>query len=637
VIQTEKTVGDLNCPNHTVTIAANELRGGEERNVRFLYKAADMRFMTVTTVSSLNKPVDGTIEFDGHEVGVGEATVEYDPSVVHHISFGDIDYLVTPEDVVMELEQYADGFVMEVLYDLAENAAEVCFYPRNAETGEVINAVIQVNAMELREGEYCRLLSTTTVIRATAEHRPEFYTPYEFKIPPNVLDPGLSYEYDLVYETDVMQLCVDTTPVLGEVFIVDIYGMQRSIGWPLDDEYACARVNPDTMQSVTFGDVEGHETPPPDEDLSTNDWGFETVIGFYDSSQLALVCVYTTYENESWWMNVKEITLDEGTLNEQKLKIQYEQWSCLAVDPHVDHEIAWGDAYSENYVVPAPTPIPAGILVAGERSDYICGYAYRSNYPTIRLQILNDFGHSQSASFTVDGYSRTDHQYESSWSLHDYEEVVFEFQPVPYLITPAPLAIDLTALSMNDPNYNSGEDLWEFEEVYSSAEPSAWVCVEAINHDGVLVETTVRFNGLDSASSWEDRLHKCRVLPVGDDHIITHYGQPGYASSGPLFIPGGRLTADTEASYTIELVLENRFASVCIGTSGAQGEIFLNGRSLGWPAVLDVCQVQFVLDITRLNTISFSNEPGFTTPADIIFSPNDLAFQGYQEFIGVYQ
>jgi len=632
VIRADETVGNLHTLNPSVTIAANELQDQEVRPVRFLYKSPDMRFLTVITVGPFGKRVNGLIKFDGREVGVGEAIFEYDPSVVHRISFGDLDYLVTPDDIVVVAEEYADGFVLEEMYDATEDAVEVCFYPRNAETGEIINVFVQVNAVELDEGIYCRTLSSTAVIRANAEHRAGFTTPIEFKIPPNVLTPGASYEFELVYETDVRQICVDTTPVLGEVFLVDNNGVKRSIGWPLDDEYACAYGNPERVASVAFGDVEGFETAPSVEELAFEEWYYETVIGFYNSSTLALACIRT--ETDWGWIRA-QVTIDG-----LEFKSQYHQWACQAVDPTSEHVITWGppDYDVEYYIVPDPIIIPANSLVAGERYDYIDEYISTnggSAYRKVRLSITNGFGHPQRVRFTTSGLSYYGHEYTYTWNTNDVPEAEFVFQDEPYLITPASLVIDLTVLAVNDPNYNLEEDLWEFGVRYYNAEPSAWVCAQALNHEGVVIETWMEFDSLEAAS-YADHLQRCRVLPVGSDHLITFGGQAGYRAPGAVYIPANKLAANSAVNFIAEYVLENRSAELCLGTNGVAGEIFLNGRSLGWPAILGVCQVRAMLDITRLNTVSVSNEAGFITPSPVVFDTYALGYLSYTELIFEY-
>ena len=513
VISADETVGSLHTLNPSVTIAAGELKDGEERNVRFLYKSPDMRLLTVITTGPFGKRVNGLIKFDGREVGVGEAIFEYDPSVVHRISFGDLDYLVTPDDVVMGPEQYADGFVLEEMYNAAEDAVEVCFYPRNAETGEVINVSFQVNAVELDEGIHCRTLSSATVIRANAGYRIGFYTPVEFKIPPNTLTPGVSYEFELVYETDSKQICVDTTPVLGEVFLVDNNGVERSIGWPLDDEYACANVSPGHVQSVVFGDVDGFETAPSVEELSYDEeWYYETVIGFYNSSTLALVC--TRPETDWRWIHA-QVTIDE-----QEFKIQYDQWSCLAVDPQVDHTITWGEPVydSEYYAAPPPIVVSVGTLVAGEREDFVGEYVYENSssggYRGVLVKILNDFGEPQRALCDVSDSPYLYEGPETYWYGEANSVIEFLFYDEAYLLTPEPLVVDVATLAVNDNNYNVDEDLWEFEVVYHNAEPSALVCAETLNHEGVPTDTNVEFDAL-RPTNYSDPLKKCRVLPVG--------------------------------------------------------------------------------------------------------------------------
>jgi hypothetical protein len=179
------------------------------------------------------------------------------------------------------------------------------------------------------------------------------------------------------------------------------------------------------------------------------------------------------------------------------------------------------------------------------------------------------------------------------------------------------------------------EDHWEFEVVYTNAEPSAWVCAQALNHEGVIIEAWMEFDGLDAAS-YADPLQRCRVFPVGSDHLISFGGQMSYRTPGAVYIPANKLAANSTVNFMGEYVLDNRSAEICLGTSGVAGEIFLNGRSLGWPAILGVCQVHAMVDITRLNTIEVSDEPGFVTPSSIVFDPGTMGYLSYTELIFDY-
>lgn len=640
VIKADEMVDDLIAANPTVTIAADELEHGEVRHVRFLYHSPDTKLLIVDTVHDLDvtaTPIDGTIYFDGAEVGVGEATIEYDPTVNHRLTFGYIRYLVTPDDVMVDPELFPDAFMFTAVYEADENTAEVCFYPRNAETNENINAVVTVNGIELDEGENCRFVSTSDAVRGSSEYRNGLNTPQQIKIPPNILQSGSSYGYLLMYHTDALRLCVDTTPVLGEVFIVDVYGIKRSIGWPLNDEYACANVDPDTISRVEFGEVDDFETPSPSENLSMSDdgWRFETVVGLYDASQLALVCVFSAYEDEIWWIDVQEIMLDE-----QEFKLQYDQWSCLAVDPHVDHTITWGDATgNQSYLPPVPIIIPADTLEAGLRYDYVGEYVYDNSSSggsrQIWVKILNDFGELQRALHDVSDDNYTHEGPETHWHGDADSVVEFLFYDEAYLLTPEPLVVDVSTLAVDDSNYNADEEFWEFEVVYHNAEPSAWVCAETLNHEGVPTDTGVEFDALRPAN-YSDPLKKCRVLPVGMDHQIVFYGRNGYRSPAPIYIPSGKLVVDSTKMYSAEFVFENRYATLCLGTDVAQGEIFLNGQSLGWTAVLGTCQIWAPVDITRENTVSFGDVQGFVTPENVVFNADTLGYATNTTIVGTY-
>jgi len=636
-------------------IAANVLKADKPSSFRFVYRQ-DMRQVTLRALNPFDRVVaKAVIKFDGRELGMGEVTTQYDATTEHGVSFGRVEGLTAPAAIQIKAGQYADNSAIEAKYT-GDSLAEVCFTPMNYETGEAIDVAMEINGNRIGgENPKCATVDVRKPIRANGSSAgggtgsggsgggvTGLYSS-EFKIPPNTLKVGESRSFDYLYVSyaDAQSIDMDTTPVLGEVFIVDVHGNRHSFGWPLVAESVSIFFKPMNIGSIEFGSVNGHETAKPlvwkQEFLQTNNR--EPMVGFYDFSSLGLYCIRAEGE---WGGSVipRDARIDQVAFTRDYSG----RFACEALNPADPHTITWG--MSSDWIPPAPSFVQAKTIQAGGRFDLVGTFAYGSQTEedkSIRVRFKNAFGDNQNSSHTVNGVARNGS--EAFWSGKSSKEptVVIHWVPEPYLLAPPDLTIDIASLSKGDSNYDPTSRYWTWDIVLPSAAPSARVCARAENHDGSPLAIGPMFNGLNSAG-WEEGKDLCRVLPVAGANLVTFGYLTGYRSPPPLYIAANKLSANSTVVYTGTFVLEMRVADVCVGTSNAQGEIFFNGRSVGFAEVLGASQVCLPVDIRKINTFTFSTEGGVTPPPKVFQAndpanpngPGSLAWQSHTEILAVY-
>lgn len=589
---------------------------------------------------------------DGVLQGHGATTVTYGRDQPHQITGGDVrPYSVIPDAVQIPAGDVVGKPEVQLVYG-GSDLAETCWLPVDAETQAPFAVdYIEVNGEKIlspeSDGSYCAVSEVSKPVRAIGAGTTSLIQPGLFTIPANILTPGASKSYTLLYMADGTweYRCVMTTPVVGEIFVKNKSGATRSIGWQ-DGQPLCANVDKNNDQGFTFGAVSGVTTAQDvqfaDQALLPYSNGFETAVGWYAKDRTNLLCVQTQdqYGNP---LDAQFIQVD-GV----KMLLTSNQASCAAVDQK-EHVVECGPAkYNANMVAPDPGTVPASKDIGVKLGNYKCDYKQVDSPVTtgsgrnVEVKFYNTFTktdgspYEQDAYFIVPGATSRNRDNTAYWSgdadAIGPEGLVINIFDEPYLNTPtfALSRDELKALTTTSGNYNKDRNLWVYSVVFTNTAPSMLACAQTMASGLVQPNPTAWFNTFEGT-----RLsgvgETCRVIPVGQDLIVSFgYYNDGYRTPSPITIPAGKYAKQIgeHVLFTGRFIPASSAAEVWIGTKGAEGEIFLgtgtsSTSSLGYSAWTDgKFDVHVVVDITDASTFSFSTESGKSV-APITFTAND--------------
>ena len=615
-----------------ITIPANELERGKIREYKLIYTSmSEERTIFINTVDQFNNSVPGEIYFDGRLAGVGEAEIQYNTVENHLVTFGELDGYTALSDLEIK-GNFSNNYMHSARYIRHGEVANVCFRTIN-EYGYRVDVEINITGISVSSHPHCLAIDTAVNNHVISGYLMGYTSPEKFKIPAGVLKTGESYEFDLVFRPSefLRNICIKTTPVLGEVFVDG-----KSIGWSISSEPACIFVNNKVNHEVSFGEVEGHKIPDTilvtSSDISS--YRTPTLFGVYDSDELALICVsaYGPWDNTIGAL----VEVDEGNM---LYPTSWRGKDCFAVDPTVEHTVTFLDATEEDYEPPAePIEIPAGTLQVGEVIEYIGEYIYEREEERNKFDIHLTFKTPYGDPFEAKLLFNNEEMYigtEFHWTFarrDNFDPIELHFQSVGYLNPPNFLTIDPTILSIDNANYNSEEDRWEWEIVYQKSAPSARVCMQAVNGNGIPIRVSMWFDGFLFKAPYES-IEKCAVLPIGMDHILSLGSLEDHVNTRDILIPAGKLEEDEVKIFEVKYIFKTHYANICVITNKI-AEVFLNDESFGW--TFPPAQACVAINRTRDNTISFGEVDGFTTPVSVIYSANSLDWGVETNIIGDY-
>lgn len=238
-----------------------------------------------------------------------------------------------------------------------------------------------------------------------------------------------------------------------------------------------------------------------------------------------------------------------------------------------------GDSIENHYSTSAPTPTPAAEAI------------------NITVRTADQFGNLIEGKMSLNGKLLGSKEVKLTVPTKGGQMV---FDDIPGHTSPSPLAFSSKG--------NVFEDGDVFTVNYHRIGQVANVCPRAVNKAGLPVVAKLVINGIpvDSESG-------CLAVDTAQDANIESTATLGiYAPI--FFIPSGRLHANE--TYKYEILFQSADVSVNVATTPAWGEIFVNGRSMGWAK--NAKGFMYVPFQSKEEVkISFGDEAGFQTPKTI--------------------
>jgi hypothetical protein len=177
--------------------------------------------------------------------------------------------------------------------------------------------------------------------------------------------------------------------------------------------------------------------------------------------------------------------------------------------------------------------------------------------------------------------------------------------------------------------------LFDFGEihvgVYRRTSSSANVCPRAINAQGEQIDATITINGIEV-----DYLSgSCASVAIDQEVDIQSTGSIGTWAT-PVYIPAGALKKGQ--TYNYDLLFGIGGATIYVSTTPENGEIFVDGRSVGWAKGHEPLSIQLPMDEEATSIISFGTVTGHKTPDSIEIKTGDVDISDSetQRFWGLY-
>jgi len=241
----------------------------------------------------------------------------------------------------------------------------------------------------------------------------------------------------------------------------------------------------------------------------------------------------------------------------------------------------------------------AAILSGCAGSNTANNYGTEAAQPiTITVMTTDQFGNPVDGKIVLDGDLRGLKEVELRYDPAKGGTVFFDSMSGYNQPSPLDLAIA---------NFADGELV---KGVYTRTGSVANVCPRSISDQGLLVDVPLTVNGLavDYKSGY------CQTVDTASDTNI--------AGSNPFFIPAKALKA--EQTYHYDILISDSSKMVYMATTPVSGEVFVDGRSVGWVKE-DFLGVQ--LPMKGNVTLSFGKVSGHETAKDMTFVADDVTFE----------
>lgn len=175
---------------------------------------------------------------------------------------------------------------------------------------------------------------------------------------------------------------------------------------------------------------------------------------------------------------------------------------------------------------------------------------------------------------------------------------------------------------------------FDFGEIYVGAyqrtSASANICPRAINAQGEQIDATVTVNGLEVGY-----LSGCASVATNQEVDIQSTGSIGTWAS-PVYVPAGALKKGE--TYNYDLLFGSGGPAIYVSTTPVNGEIFIDGRSVGWAKEHDALAIQLPVDEEATSLISFGEVFGHELPKSFEVTTGDVDIYdtGTQRYWGLY-
>ncbi|PIQ77218.1 hypothetical protein COV82_05700 [Candidatus Peregrinibacteria bacterium CG11_big_fil_rev_8_21_14_0_20_46_8] len=616
--------------------------GTETKIVEVAVKTARVR---ITPVNEFDRVVpDAPVYFDEVLEGYGPVTVTYNLNEEHFVRIGTTrKYFMADASMIIELGEEVKELRLSIS---GFNLAETCFKPVKREknstrletlTAQSVNVNGAVLTEQQRDGTYCETVDAESDVRAYAVATGDFQTS-EFAIPADKLEPGISYTFELFHvpAQNAAYYCAHTTPVRGEIFVETFFGAKRSVGWQLGQNILCTVVDRIDEDRFAFGAVDGDTAAEVEfaglGQLANYSEQRETAVGWYSRATTDLHCVSVKGPWGPGSVDPSFLKIDGDEL----LRPYSDRQVCKALTPHLSHQLECGPAKYNPLVVRETTVrIPANFMQPGQLFNHTCEYVQESQpgpgpepgpndngFRNIEVQVENDFGLPQAVRWDITSYAEGNRSSTIYWDNGrniGEEELRIRFQPEAYLNTPPDFVLSvqqLRDLNPNVPFYDSERNVYTFKVVYGRQRASYLACVVTQSSDGSQYTGNFYgwFNGFEPANR-EESHWRYRVVPT-DIPVTIGFGwyREGLRSPRPINVKANRYgDGERPPCFVGTYIQENRVAELRIGTFSQQGEIFLNGNSIGHSASTNGQRDVFVnVDIFLANNVAFETVGGVT-------------------------
>lgn len=243
----------------------------------------------------------------------------------------------------------------------------------------------------------------------------------------------------------------------------------------------------------------------------------------------------------------------------------------------------------------------------GSSTDNHYGATSSVQNNTITVRTVDQYGNPVDGRIALNGVTIGTQEVQISYTLGQGGTVTFDALEG----FTVPQALDLAATPLDYGEIYVG--------AYQRTGQSANVCPRAINIDWAEIDATVTINGLrvDYLAGY------CRSVDVSQDTNIESTGAIG-TWANPVYIPAGSLQKGE--TYNYDLLFGTGGNTIYVATTPVDGEVLLNGRSLGWVKDDDFLSVQLPSEkgLISESLISFGAVSGHETAKAFSVNANDV-------------
>lgn len=261
------------------------------------------------------------------------------------------------------------------------------------------------------------------------------------------------------------------------------------------------------------------------------------------------------------------------------------------------------------------------VLTACGGSSTENNYGSTETANTITIRTVDEYGNPVNGRIMRNGIIVGTREVEINYSPGEDSTVTFDAL-TGYTV---PSALDLAATP-----FVYGEI---YAAAYSRTTPSANICPRAINAQGDVIDATVTVNGVQV----DYRTGYCASVSVDREVDIASSGTTNTWYS-PIYIPAGAL--EEGQTYSYDLLFGTNTTTIYVSTTPVQGEVFVDGRSVGWAKGHDALAVQITgtPDEPATTIISFGEVAGHETPESFSVDSSEVDYTDSktQRFWGLY-